>query len=179
MARYAALLRGINLGRTRKVPMADLRALLDRLGYRDVWTVLNSGNAVFTGDDMEPADLEKELEAALAAEFAMDVPCLVRTADEMRATVADNPLGQIATNGSRLMAHFLSVPPEPAVLAAHDPVELDPERVRVGDRVIYQWCPDGLVAAPPVGDFVAKHLGVTVTTRNWNTVTKLGDLLDS
>lgn len=179
MARYAVLLRAINLGATRKVPMADLRALLDRLGYRAVRTHLNSGNAVFTSPDMDPADLEKAIEDAIAAQFGLDVPSMVRTADEMRAIVVNDPLADTATNGSRYMAHFLSATPEPGALAEHDPVTLDPEQVRLGDRVIYQWCPDGLMAAPPVGNFAEKHLGVTVTTRNWNTVTKLAELLEA
>ena len=75
------------------------------------------------------------------------------------------------------MAHFLSAAPHPDRLAAHDPRLLDPGRIELGDRVIYQWCPDGLLAAPPAGALAERHLGVTVTARNWNTVTKLAELL--
>ena len=83
----------------------------------------------------------------------------------------------VADNGSRMMALFLSAAPDPEAAAAHDPVALDPDRVRVGDRVIYQWCPDGVLKAPDVSAFVMKHWKVTVTGRNWNTVTKLADML--
>lgn len=75
------------------------------------------------------------------------------------------------------MAHFLSSAPKPELLEAHDPRTLDPHATALGDRVIYQWCPDGVLKAPPVGGYVEKHLGVAVTARNWNTVTKLGALL--
>lgn len=178
MPRYAVLLRGINLGGKRKLAMADLRALLAELDYADVRTHLNSGNAVFTSPRTEPAELEKRIEHGIEAELGMTVACLVRTAEQLRATVADNPLDDAATDGSKLMAHFLSARPDPGALAAYDPAELDPEHVRVGDAVVYQWCPNGLREAPAVGSFAERHLGVTVTTRNWNTVTRLALMLE-
>lgn len=178
MRRYVVLLKGVNLGGRRKVPMADLRALLGRLGLTDVRTLLNSGNAIFGSESDDPAELEVLIAEGIEAEFGKSVPCLVRTGPEMRAVVEGNPLGDVATNGSRLMAHFLSATPDPALRAAHDPAEFDPT-VGFGDRVIYQWCPDGLMAAPFIGAFVEKHLGVLVSARNWNTVTKLDAMLDS
>ncbi|MFC5996762.1 hypothetical protein ACFQE5_21375 [Pseudonocardia hispaniensis] len=66
-----------------------------------------------------------------------------------------------------------------AAAAEHDPTALDPQRIRLGDRVIYQWCPDGILQAPDVSAFVMKHWNLVVTGRNWNTVTKLAALLDA
>jgi uncharacterized protein (DUF1697 family) len=175
--RYAALLRGINVGKAKRIAMADLRELLGGLGYVEVRTHLQSGNAVVTGDEAEPADQALRIEAAITDRLGMDVRCVVLTADHVRAIVAGHPFAGIATNGSRMMAHVLATEPDPALLVAHDPVALDPEHTRLGDRVIYQWCPDGLLAAPPVGGFAEKHLGVAVTARNWNTMTKLTELL--
>lgn len=174
MTRYVALLRGINVGTAKRVAMADLRALLADLGLTDVHTLLNSGNAVFTADDGEHATA---ITAAIAERMGLDVRCVVRTGDELRAVIDRHPLADIADNGSRMMAFFLSAAPDPALLAAHDPVALDPEHTRLGDQVIYQWCPGGLLSAPPVGTFAEKRLGVAVTGRNWNTVTKLAGLL--
>lgn len=178
MARYVALLRGINVGRNKRVAMADLRALLSGLGFTDVRTHLQSGNAIFTGPAAKPAKLAGQIEAAIQAELGMAVRCLVLTRDELRAVIDGNPLGEVATDGAKLLAHFLSAAPAGTLLAAHDPTELAPDQIRLGDRVLYQWCPDGILAAPPAGGFVEKHLDVTVTARNWNTVTKLGTLLD-
>jgi len=73
------------------------------------------------------------------------------------------------------MVHVLAEPPGPALLAGYDPVAADPERARLVDRVIYQWCPDGVLAAPRVGWPADRK--VLVTTRNWNTLTKLASLL--
>lgn len=173
--RYVALLRGVNLGGKRKLPMADLRTLLGGLGLTDVRTHLNSGNAVFTADT-EASVLEEMITAAIAAEREMHVPCVVRTGEELRTVVAENPFEGIATDGSRLMAHFLSAAPAPEPLAAHPLREIDPT-AELGDRVVYQWCPDGLMEAPAIGPFVEKHLGVLFTTRNWNTVSRLAELV--
>lgn len=177
MARYVALLRGINVGKNKRVAMADLRVLLTDLGYSAVRTLLNSGNALFTAPDAEPAQHSARIEAAITQRLRLDVRCVVVTATELRDVITAHPFADTAHDGSRMFALFLSAAPDPALLAAHDPVDLDPQWVRVGDRVIYQWCPDGLLRAPPVAVSVEKSLGVHVTARNWNTVTKLVDLL--
>lgn len=178
MPRFVVLLRGINVGRAKRVAMADLRALLSDVGYTDVRTLLQSGNAVVLGDDADPAGQATRIEAAITVRLGMDVRCVVRTGDELRAVVEGHPLAEVATDGSKMMALFLSATPDPRLLAAHDPVALDPDHVRLGDRVVYQWCPHGVLRAPAVGTFVERNLAVSVTGRNWNTVTKLAALLD-
>lgn len=177
MTRYVALLRGINVGRAKQIPMADLRALLSDLGYTDVATLLRSGNAVFTGDG-EPAVVASRIEDAVEDKFGMTAGCVVRDGAELAAVIAANPLPEAAAEGSRYLVHFLSAAPDPALLEENDPVQLDPDRVRLGDRVIYQWCPDGILAAPDVGGFAVKNLGVVATGRNWNTVSKLAAMVE-
>lgn len=177
MPRYVVLLRGINVGKAKRVPMADLRALLDDLGYSAVKTVLNSGNAVVTGPDDDPVRQASRIEAAVAEKTGVAARCVVLTADELRAIVAGHPFVEIATNGSRMFAHVLGAEPDPALLAENDPVALDPEHARLGDRVLYQWCPEGILQAPVLAGFVEKRLGVVVTARNWNTIEKLAALL--
>jgi uncharacterized protein (DUF1697 family) len=177
MTGYVALLRGVNVGRAKRIAMADLRELLTGLGYTGVRTHLQSGNAVFDAPSQGEAGLARRIERALSEQARLDVSCLVRDAAAVRAVVAGNPLSGVATDGSKLLALFLSEAPAPDVATAHDPRELDPEGIRVGDRVIYQWCPDGVLAAPPVSAFAEKHWHVAVTARNWNTVTKLAGML--
>ena len=177
MPRYVALLRGINVGRNKRLAMADLRRLLDGLGYTEVRTLLQSGNAVFTTAASKPEKLARQIEQAVEDELGLDVKCLVRTGDDLRAVIDGNPLGGMATDGAKLLALFLSETPDATLLTAHDPTQLAPTEIQLGDGVIYQWCPDGVLAAPPVSSFAEKHLEVTVTGRNWNTVTKLAALL--
>ncbi|MBW0119407.1 DUF1697 domain-containing protein [Pseudonocardia abyssalis] len=174
MTRFVVLLRGINVGTAKRLAMADLRDLLGELGFSAVRTHLNSGNATVSGPDGEHVP---RIEAALRGRFGFEVRTVVLTADELRAIVDGNPFAEVATNGSRMMAHVLSATPDPALLAEHDVAALDPDGAALGPRVIYQWCPDGLLAAPPLAAFAEKHLGITVTARNWNTVTKLDSLL--
>jgi len=178
MPRYAALLRGVNVGGKKKVSMAELRELLSGLGYTDIRTHLNSGNAVFYSVNTHPEELASQIENGIHDALGQSVRCLLRTGEELRATIAANPLNAVATDGAKMIALFLSDTPEPTLLVAHDPQTLAPEEISLGDRVIYQWCPNGVLEAPPVGQFVEKYLKVTVTGRNWNTVTRLSALLE-
>ena len=121
--------------------------------------------------------MEQVIVGALERELGLRAACLVRTATEMRAVLDANPLE--FTNPSRMMALFLSADPSVAVLDQHDPRTLDPDRVAISRRVVYQWCPDGVSKAPDVSTFVAQRWGVGVTGRNWNTVTRLSALLEA
>lgn len=167
MARFVVLLRGINVGKAKRVAMADLRQLLADAGYSAVSTHLNSGNVVLTGDSA-PAD---HIEKAITAGTGLDVRCVVLTGEQLRAIVDGHPLTDAATNGSRMMVHVLGGRPSNPSL--DDAVALDPENTRPGPGVLYQWCPDGVLQAPPV----TAKLGVLVTSRNWNTILKLDSLL--
>jgi uncharacterized protein (DUF1697 family) len=158
--------------------MADLREMLSGLGYAEVRTHLQSGNALFDSSEAEPGKLAGEIERGIRDALGLSVRCLVRSRDELHAVVEGNPLSEVASDGSKMVALFLSEAPDPELLVAHDPRDLAPDQIHFGDRVIYQWCPDGFLAAPAVGGFVEKHLKVAVTGRNWNTVTKLAELLD-
>ena len=167
MPRYAVLLRGINLGSTNKIAMADLRELLAEAGFADVRTHLNSGNVVLSATSVPGRIIEK----AIAERTGLTVPCVVLTARKLRAIVDGHPFAAVATNGSRMMAHVLGAAPDADTLAAA--LARDPDNARSGPGVIYQWCPDGLLKAPAV----TEKLGVLVTARNWNTITKLDALL--
>ncbi len=158
--------------------MADVRDLLTGLGYTEVRTHLQSGNAILTSRSANPARLEGEIEKGFKDALDLTIHCLVRTGAELRTVIGGNPFDTEALDGSRMLALFLSKAPDQTLLAAFDPRTLGPERIHLGERVVYQWCPDGILAAPNVGAFVEKHLKVAVTNRNWNTVTRLGAMLD-
>ena len=178
MARYAVLIRGINVGGRQKLAMADLRAVLAGLGCTGARTLLQSGNAVFDAEGRPAGRLEEQIAAGIAETAGLSVRCLVREQAELAAVIAANPFGHV-TDGARLYAMFLSAQPDPRLVTEHDPAGLDPGRISLGDRVIYHWCPDGYSQAPPVAAYTEKKLQVAVTARNWNTVTKLAALASS
>jgi uncharacterized protein (DUF1697 family) len=173
--RYAALLRGINVGGRKKVPMADLRALLGDLGYSDVSTLLQSGNAVFTSD-LPAADLERDIAAAVEDRTKVSCAVLVRTAAELAGAVSRNPLGGEPANASRYFVAFLSAEPAVAKAAALAGTPFEPDRLWVLGREAYLWCPNGAADTKLTGAMLEKQLGVRATARNWNTVTKLASL---
>ncbi|HEY4868864.1 MAG TPA: DUF1697 domain-containing protein, partial [Candidatus Dormibacteraeota bacterium] len=88
---FVALLRGINVGRNKRLAMSDLRALLEALGYGDVRTHLQSGNAIFTTGRGAESKLEQQISARISADLGLDVSVLVRTSAELAAVAAGNP----------------------------------------------------------------------------------------
>lgn len=178
MPRHIALLRAINLGATRKVPMAELRALLEELGFEHVRTHLQSGNAIFDAPG-EPADVERLLEARLEERFGFEVPVMVRTRDELAAIVEADPLGDVATDPKRLQVMFLAGPLDRARLAHLDPDDFAPETFCLGEREIYVWSPEGIRTSPVLKALSDKRLGVAATARNWRTVVALLELADA
>jgi uncharacterized protein (DUF1697 family) len=177
MTRQIALLRGINLGSRRRVAMADLRELLEGLGYDDVRTHLQSGNVVLTSKKT-PKRLQAELEKQLAAGLGIDVQVIVRTRNELADVVERNPLGDVAHNPSRYQVSFLSGKPAARVVRELTAVDVAPEQLVVSGREIYAWHPNGLQRSRVAKLLSDERLGVTATARNWNTVTKLLALAD-
>jgi uncharacterized protein (DUF1697 family) len=170
MGTHVALIRGINVGTAKRVAMADLRKLVEELGYRDVRTVLNSGNVVFAG----PArgDPAARIEKTLVDRLGVAARVTVLTAAEMAAVVAKNPLLEIADNPSRLLVAVLRDPADRKKLQPLTKQDWSPEALAVGQRVAYLWCADGILASK-LAEAVNRALGDGVTARNWATVQKL------
>jgi uncharacterized protein (DUF1697 family) len=117
VAQQIALLRAINLGPSRRIAMAELRALLSGLGYGAVRTHLASGN-ILLESNAAPGELARELEQHLADAFKLDVPVVVRSREELADVVTRNPLGRVASaDPRRYQVTFLSHAP-PAELVA-------------------------------------------------------------
>lgn len=176
--RQVALLRGINVGRAKRVAMADLRALVEGLGYGDVRTLLNSGNVVFTAPGVAPGAAAARIEEALVARLGVSSRVTVLTAAELAAAVTENPLLEVANDPSRLLVAFLAKPSDRSRLKPLVEQDWSPEVLSVGTRVAYIWCPEGILASR-LPEAVGRALGDGVTTRNWATVTKLQALAEN
>jgi uncharacterized protein (DUF1697 family) len=177
VANRIALLRGINLGPNRRVPMAELRALLADAGHEDVRTHLQSGNVLLTSRTA-PAKLERELREQIDAALGVDVEVVVRTRDELAGAIQGNPLADVADDPKRLQVSFCSAEPGEDVLARLEEAGKGGERVAVRGREIYAWHPDGIQRSKLAQLLGDRRLGFTATARNWNTVTKLLELAD-
>lgn len=173
MSVHVVLLRGINVGRNNRIAMADLRGLLGDLGYRDVATHLQSGNAVVTSDDEGPEAVAAAVSAGLRERFGLEVPAVVRTAEEFAAAVAANPLE--VGDPSRFLVLFCSGTLDTAALSGLDPAEYPRERLAVTATEAYTVHEEGLRFAR-LPDVVARHADGVVTGRNWRTVLKLAEM---
>jgi uncharacterized protein (DUF1697 family) len=173
--RWVVLVRGINLGRNKRLAMADFRALLEALGT-DVRTYLASGNALVTtsGAKVTAAGLEREIAARLKANLGLDVKVLVRSAEELATVVDQNPFPQEGVETKQLQAAFLAEKPPAVKTDSLDPEQFAPDRFEFGDRVIYLHMPNGFMGSN-LPDW-EKVLGVAATIRTWNVVTKLREL---
>src|SRR3954465_8065642 len=98
MTRHIALLRGINVGGHNKVPMADLRRVLEEAGFEDVKTYVQSGNVALSAAEKSPAKVGRKVEKAVEGAFGFDISVVVRSRDEIAKLVEDDPLGDVATN---------------------------------------------------------------------------------
>jgi uncharacterized protein (DUF1697 family) len=173
---YVALLRGINLGARNRVAMADLRALLEGLGYEDVRTLLQSGNAVFTTKTRSAATVEKQVEKAISAELGLDLRVLVRSAAQLATVLATDPLGDRATDHARYMVVFLDKALTAKAMSDLDPESFAPEEFAFKGRELYLWLPKGSHDSRLARAMTEKRLGGSSTMRNWNTVRKLAGM---
>jgi uncharacterized protein (DUF1697 family) len=175
--RQIVLLRGINLGPARRVPMADLRRLLGEAGYEDVRTYVQSGNVVLSSD-AAPAELEAECAKLISKRFGIDVPVVVRTRDELAKVVDANPLEAVADNPKRYQVSFLHEPLDAETAGRLRGLVAEPEALVIDGREIYAWHPEGVARSKLWNGLAGKGLGVTATARNWTTVTTLLAMAD-
>ena len=172
MPRHAALLRAVNLGRSRRIAMADLRRALSDAGHPEAATLLQSGNVVLESD-RPPAELRPTLEQLIERRFGFAVDVILRSRDELARVVARNPLGDVATDGSRYLVAFLADPPATPPDAVLRGLDLGDDRYAVDGTELYLWCPAGMSRSPVMKALAKARGGPPATVRNWNTVGKL------
>ncbi|MCC2956655.1 DUF1697 domain-containing protein [Massilia sp. IC2-477] len=169
---YVALVRGINVGRAKRIAMADLRLLVEGLGFTGVRSLLNSGNLVFHAPDFTPAAAAQAIEEALVLKLGVAARVFVLDHQELSTIIESNPLLGVATDHSRLFAFLLGGAVQRDKLAALDGQDWGGERLAVGERAAYVWCPEGILDSAPAKS-LGKLLGDGTTSRNWNTMLKL------
>lgn len=170
--KYIAMLRGINVGGKRKIIMAELRGMMEDLGYTQVRSYIQSGNIIFESEASE-ADIASTIQEGIHRVFGhQDVPVIVRNADEFIDLINTQPF-DAETN--ELHVTFLTQPPEP--IHVSQLVNPGTDHYHIVDRNIYIHCLGKYHQSKLSNTFFEKKLGQTCTTRNWKTILKLGDLI--
>lgn len=174
---YVALLRAVNVAGRNRVAMADLRRLLSDLGFVNPRTLLQSGNVLFGSEAGAATRLEDLLERAAAERLGIATDFFVRTVDQWRAIVADNPFpSEARVDPAHLLVMLLKDAPARARISALESAITGREVVRAQGNHIYVVYPDGIGRSRLTTALIEKHLSTSVTGRNWNTVVKLDAL---
>lgn len=171
MTKYVTFLRGINVGGNKKVPMSDLKKTFESIGFANVRTLLNSGNVIFEGSGTNAETLEKELKS----QFGFDIPVILRTIDQIQKLINSNPFrGIVVTPDTRLYITFLGIKPESSLKIPYESPDRNFKILKVteGEIVSVLTLSPTFKTTEAMG-FLEKEFGKKITTRNWNTVTKL------
>jgi uncharacterized protein (DUF1697 family) len=171
--KYAALMRGINVGGKNSLPMKDLAAMFSGAGCDDVKTYIQSGNVVFSA----PVPLTQRLPALIRShiekKFKLKVPVVLRSHAELAAVARSNPFLTPDHDVERLMVMFLASSPSASAVASLDPARSPPDEFAVRGREIYLFCPNGFGNSKLSNAYFDSKLSTTSTGRNWRTVLKL------
>ena len=174
--RQVALLRGINVGKAKRVAMADLRALLEKLGYTEVKTLLNSGNVVFTSSHAKTRAVAAQLEKEIEAKLGVQAKVMVLSGGELTSIIKENSLLKVMNNPSRLLVGIVNDHTDLAKIEPLLKLEWGNDALAVGKLATYLWCQDGILESKLLAAF-SKSLKDSVTTRNWSTILKLQAML--
>lgn len=175
MARHIVLLRGVNLGAHNRIAMPALREGLTEAGFGDVATYVQSGNVVLTSGSSADV-VAREVRKAIADRFGLEIDVVVRTRSELAAIVKRDPLGKVAKDPKRYQVSFLASKPKAEIVRKLEAAAAEPERLVVQRREIYAWHPNGVGRSKLAALLAGPRLGITGTSRNWVTVTKLLEL---
>ena len=178
MKRWAALLKGVNVGGNRKLPMAELKLFLEGLGFADVKTLLASGNVVFSAKETDAAKLEAQIEKAAAEQIGLTTDFLLRDADDLDRVIAANPFPDAAKDHpNHLLVVFHRDPFPEGPLAKLAEIYDGPERLHAVRRELFVDYPEDIGHSKLHQAMPKAKFPKLATARNWNTLGKLRALL--
>lgn len=166
-----ALIRGINVGKAKRVAMADLKSLFEELGFEDVRTVLNSGNVIFTSEKNE-AETANLIAKELVIRTGVSAKVTVLTAKDIEWIINNNPFDKTASDFSRLIVAVLLNKEDKEKILPLEKQSWEPELFSIGQSFAYMWCPNGVLESK-LSASVNRVLGDNVTSRNMSTLLKI------
>lgn len=178
-ALFVGLLRGINVSGRNLIPMAELRSLCEDLKWKGVQTYIQSGNLIFATDGA-PAEIERQLEQSITKRFGHSVPAIVRAASDWPSYIKTNPMAEACKISAKSVMLVLSKnPPKPDAEQALQERAVNGERVLAAGNALWIHFADGVATSKLSPALLDRLIGSTATARNWNTVLKINELIDS
>jgi len=168
---YIALLKGINVGGHKKVPMAELRELLTKSGFKDVKTYIQSGNVILRSTEKNIQKIEKQIKAAIFNHFCFEVSVLVKTKEDLKRIFNDCPFSEDKKKASYFMM-LHEIPDDALVKIASEKV-YDGEAYKIIKNCIYYYSAKGFGKSKFNVNFFERKLETFATARNYNTMVKL------
>ncbi len=172
-----ALLRGINVGGHNKLPMKELKALLEEMGLTNVQTYIQSGNVVFQSEEADRARLTQRITVAIADSFGFAPQVFLLDLTSLQVAMAANPFPEGEAEPKSLHLFFLDGIPKDSNLDALEEVRAENERFALIDQVFYLHAPDG-IGRSKLAERVGRGWDVSLTARNWRTVTKIYEMAE-
>lgn len=170
-----ALLRGINVGGHNKLPMRELKVLLEGMGLANVQTYIQSGNVVFQSEETEQAGLAQWITAVIEASYGFAPQVFLLDLASLQAAMAANPFPEGEAEPKSLHLFFLDGVPENPDLDALEAIKSENERFALIDQVFYLHTPDG-IGRSKLAERAGRGWGVSITARNWRTVSKVYEM---
>jgi uncharacterized protein (DUF1697 family) len=168
-----SMLRGVNLGPHNRIKMDSLRELYKSLKLEDPRTYVQSGNVIFRTKEQDAAKLAKKIQSAIEKTFGCSTPVLLRTTAELKKIIAANPFEGRGLEPGKILVTFLAGKPGADVQSTLAGFKKYPEELHLKGRELYIYFPNGAGRSKLPWSQVEKHMGVTGTARNWNSVTQM------
>jgi uncharacterized protein (DUF1697 family) len=173
---YIALFRGINVGGNNILPMKQLRAGMEEIGFRNVESYIASGNVVFQSKKQDTSQLSETLGELVKENHGFKPNVLILKYTDLKKSIDENPYPEATEEPKTLHIWFLKeLPDQPDISGLHT-LKKSNERFHLGDQVFYLHAPDG-IGKSKVAEKVEKLLGVPATARNWRTVSKIAEIV--
>ncbi len=177
MPHYVALLRSVNVAGHGRIAMAELKASFATLGHTDVATFIQTGNVIFRSRSKSTARLATDIERQLATDFGNSPAVILRSVPDLLRIGSSSPFADRGADPARHHVTFLAQAPSDDRLRTFSPPPSRRDELKLDGLEVYVNTPDGYANTKLTGTCMERHLGVLTTTRNWNTVTRLCQLI--
>jgi len=179
MQTFISILRGINVSGQKKILMADLKTLYEKLKFKEVTTYIQSGNVAFKGEEKwKDIKLAQKIEGAIFKKYNFQVPVIIRSKEELKKIISSNPfLKEKNIDTKKLHVTFLSEIPAKTNVESIEDIDFSPDIFILNGKEIYLHIPVSYGETKLSNNFFENKLKVKATTRNWNTVNKLLEMV--